>query len=498
MRRRDFLKAVGLGAASVITAGCERTARTFAVGSEANQPNILWLISEDTSPDLGCYGNELVRTPNLDKLAREGALFTNAFASSPVCSPTRSAFMTGMYQTSIGAHQHRSHRSDGYVLPEPVKVITEYFRQAGYFTANVTTAAAGVRGTGKMDFNFSCPEPFDGTDWNQRRDGQPFYAQVNFNLTHRSFQRDSSNPINPQKVSLPPYYPDHPLARRDWADYLESIQIIDAQIGRVLKRLENEGLLENTIVFYFGDHGRPHVRGKQWLYEGGIRIPLIIHWPGHIKPGLVTDELVSSIDFGPTSLNLAGIKVPGHMQGQVFLGPDKKTRSYIFAARDRCDETVDRIRCVRKKRYKYIRNFFPNRPYTQFNAYKKYEYPLLTLMEVLAKRGELTAEQMGFMAATRPKEELYDLEKDPYELHNLADDSRYRQILKELRSVLNEWIEQTGDQGRIPEDRETIEYWKRQASEEYQDIMNRRRISPQVSAQEYLRWWEDKLLWKQE
>jgi len=460
-----------------------------ADGTAKNKPNVVWLISEDTSPDLGCYGAPTVKTPNFDRFAREGMRFTNAFVTGPVCSAARSAFMTGMYQTSIGAHNHRSHREDGYTLPEPVKVFAEYFRAAGYFTSN----GNGVPDSrpGKNDFNFTVDKPFDGTDWSQREPGQPFFAQVNFFMTHRDFKRDKENPIDPADVQLPPYYPDHPVARRDWADYLESLQVLDRQIGTVLKRLEDEGLADNTIVFYFGDHGRPHVRGKQWLYEGGIHIPLIIRWPGHIEPGSVNDGMVSSIDFAPTSLSLAGITPPEHMQGQVFLGPDAETRDMIFAARDRCDETVDRIRCVRTRRYKYIRNFYPDRPYTQSNAYKRKQYPVLTLMEVLHKRGELTPEQARFMAPTRPKEELYDLQADPYELHNLADEPEAAGTLKELRAELERWIEETDDRGRIPEDRETIKYWT-EVSQRYGRLENRG-LSEDISPEEYLKWWEKQL-----
>jgi N-sulfoglucosamine sulfohydrolase len=448
MKRRDFLKTVGCGTAAALLSGCESGAVRLA---GKDRPNVLWLISEDTSPDLACYGNKLVKTPNLDQMAAEGALFTNAFVTGPVCSASRSGFMTGMYQTSIGAHNHRSHRDDGYTLPEPVNVITEYFRQAGYFTSNC--AGLGYKQSGKTDWNFKPKvKPFDATDWSQREPGQPFFAQMNFSLTHRPFRRDKRDPIDPNEVQLPPYYPDDPIARRDWADYLESIQMLDTQIGVAMQWLVKEGLADNTIVMYFGDHGRPHVRGKQWLYEGGIRIPMIVRWPKGIEPGTVVDDLVSSVDFAPTFLSLAGIRPPKHLQGHIFLGPHKKERKYVFAARDRCDETVDRIRCVRSRRYKYIRNFMPERPYTQINRYKESEYPVLRLMRRLHQAGLLTPEQARFMAPTRPPEELYDLQVDPHELNNLAADSGHEKVLQEHSDVLEEWIEATGDQGRTPED----------------------------------------------
>jgi len=492
MKRRSFLKTVGGGVAAALAPGCT-TETVQQKAPAASRPNILWLISEDTSPDFACYGTAGVRTPNLDKLASEGARYTNAFATSPVCSASRSAFMTGMYQTSIGAHHHRSHREDGYAPPDPVDVITKYFRLAGYYTSN----AAGLtyKKLGKTDWNFTPKtNPFNGTDWSGRKGGQPFFAQLNFNLTHRPFKRDKRNPIDPATVELPPYYPDHPLARRDWADYLESIQLLDTQIGVALTWLEKEGLADNTIVMYFGDHGRPHVRGKQWLYEGGIRIPMIVRWPGKIEPGTVVDDLISTVDFAPTFLHAAGIQPPEHLQGHPFLGPECRTRKYVFAARDRCGGTVDRIRCVRSQRYKYIRNYYPKKPYTQFSGYKRLQYPVLTLMQILHKQDLLTPEQARFMAATRPAEEFYDLKQDPFELRNLAEGGEFEKVLKEHSGKLDEWIKATGDQGDRPEPADVVDQAERSSTEWYQKQMEQRGLSPHISDEDYLRWWQEKLL----
>jgi N-sulfoglucosamine sulfohydrolase len=499
MKRRDFLKTVGCGTAALL-AGCvtDRKQATRNVArarllEAKGRPNILWLISEDTSPDLACYGHPLVKTPNLDKLASHGARYTNAFVSGPVCSASRSAFMTGMYQTSIGAQNHRSHHDDGYVLRPPLAVITEFFRRAGYYTCNA--AGLNYKQKGKTDWNFACvTEPFDGTDWSQRQPDQPFFAQINFNHTHRDFKRDNKNPIDPNKVELPPYYPDHPITRRDWADYLESVQLLDTQVGVALQWLEKEGAADNTIVMYFGDHGRCHVRGKQWLYDEGIRIPVIIRWPGHIQPGTVVDDLISAVDFAPTFLQAAGAVPPSHLQGHSFYGPGRRKQDYIFAARDRCDGTVDRIRCVRSKRYKYIRNYYPDRPYTQFNGYKKLQYPVLTLMQVLHKEGKLTPEQAQFMAPTRPKEELYDLQNDPHELHNLAEDRKHQGILREYSRRLDQWIKTTKDQGEQPEDPKVVAYWQNDMTESYKKQMEQRGLTPDVSDEEYLKWWEKRLL----
>jgi N-sulfoglucosamine sulfohydrolase len=502
MKRRDFLKTVACGSAAAVLSGCttgadpKKSARRGFLREATPRkdlPNILWLISEDTCPDLACYGHSQVKTPNLDKLAGEGARFTNAFVTAPVCSPSRSAFMTGMYQTSIGAHHHRSHRNDSHILPMRVMLLTEYFRRAGYFRCNC--AGLNYKQPGKTDWNFmTMAHPFDGTDWSQRRTGQPFFAQVNFSLTHRNFRRDKKNPIDPEQVELPPYYPDHPLARRDWADYLESIQLLDTEIGVALRWLETEGVAENTIVMYFADNGRPHVRGKQWLYEGGIHVPVMIRWPGHLRPGTVVDDLVSAVDFGPTFLSLAGLAVPPNMQGRVWVNGGKKGQKYVFAARDRCDGTPDRIRCVRSAQYKYIRNYHPEQPYTQFNAYKKLQYPVLTLMEVLHQQGRLTPEQERFMAPTRPKEELYDLQADPHELHNLAEDPQAAKILKEHRKKLDEWIRKTEDEGETPEDPQVFAAARDEMLASYQLQMADRGLSPDISNEEYLKWWEKRLL----
>ncbi|RJP25792.1 MAG: DUF229 domain-containing protein [Candidatus Omnitrophota bacterium] len=446
MIRRDFLKQTTYTASSLIVGN------SYSRAADTMRPNIVWIIAEDLCPDLGCYGNTLVHTPNIDRLAGEGVRFTNAFTTAPVCSASRSAFNTGMYQTSIDVHHHRSHRQDGYRLPEDVHLITDYFRRAGYFTCNVKDVTPSVKGTQKTDYNFSVEKPFDGTDWNQRKEGQPFYVQINFPEAHRDFKRAKEHPVDPDKVDIPPYYPDHPLTRRDWADYLDTIGFLDEKVGAVLNRLENEGLAENTIVFFFGDHGRCHVRGKQWLYDEGIHIPLLVRRPGTLAAGSVRDDLISAIDLAPASLIIAGVEVPENMEGQDFLSSSAPKREFIIAARDRCDETVDRIRCVRTPRWKYIRNFMPNRPYSQLNRYKECQYPVLRLMRRLHEQGKLTPAQERFMAEARPMEELYDLQNDPHEIHNLAVSHEHAAVLKEMRMILDRWIVETGDQGEIPED----------------------------------------------
>lgn len=495
MDRRGFMKRA---AASAVGAAALPGRLCMCSGSgapEQAKPNILWMIAEDLCPDLSCYGTPLVKTPNIDRLAAEGQMLTNAFSTAPVCSASRSAILTGMYQTTINAHHHRSLQLPP--LPDEVKFAAELFRDAGYYTCN--NHALDWSRPGKIDCNYQIPQrPFDGTDWRGREPGRPFFAQVHFGETHRGFARDPKNPINPDLVQVPPYYPDHPLTRRDWADYLEYIQILDRKIGKVLERLRNDGLERNTIVFFFSDHGRPHVRGKQYLYDGGIHIPLIVRWPGHIKPGVVNNDLISGIDLLPTSLRMAGIEVPGYMQGRPFWGPHIEERDSVVSARDRIDETYDHVRCVRTKKLKYLRNFLPNQPYIQINVVPRLVLPVLTLMEVLHEQGKLTPAQDRFMAKTRPVEELYDLEKDPHEINNLASDPGCRRQLEQMRELLDEWIARTNDHGRIQEDPGIAENVRKDFRRRiYEPRMKERGLDPDLTPQEYLKYWEDRMLSKE-
>ena len=463
--RREFLGGVAAGSATFLGASCG--------GAVDGRWNIVWIIADDLSPDLSCYGRTDVSTPNIDRLAAEGARFTNAYVTGPVCSASRSALITGMYQTSIGAHAHRSHRNDGFTLSEPVRLITDYFREAGYYTVN--DHESGLGGRNKTDFNFQAEQVFDGTDWRDRATGQPFYAQVNIFEPHRGrppgawdFTKEIDDPTDPATVEVPEYYPDDDVSRRDWAGYLDAVRMLDEKVGRVLDRLEEDGLADRTIVAFFGDHGRPMPRDKQFLYDGGIRVPLIIRWPANLEPGSVRDELVNMIDLSATSLAWAGIQVPEHLDGKVFLGPGKMPdRDYIFAARDRCDETVDRIRAVRDKRFKYIRNYYPDRPYMQLNRYKEVSYPIWRQMQRLERDGQISAEQYPFLARTRPPQELYDTQEDPNELRNLADSADHQQILTRMSTVLNAWIRQTGDQGEVDEDPAIAAGWEERMSGVY-------------------------------
>jgi len=467
----------------------------LAFGQVEEKPNILWLIAEDLGPELSCYGHPEVWTPNLDRLAAEGVRFTHAYTTAPVCSPSRSAFMTGMYQTSIGAHNHRSHRRDGYVLPEGVHILTDYLRKAGYFTANVRNLTGDpsekfFRGTGKTDWNFHyAGEPFDSDQWSELRSHQPFYAQVNFSETHRGPDWDNSHlhiekTADPEKVALPPYYPDHPVSRRVWAQYLNTVMALDKKVGFVLDLLQTEGLLEKTVVVFFGDNGRAMVRGKQWPYESGLHVPLIIRWPAdHARPkgyekGTINDQLIASIDLTATTLSIAGLTPPILMQGRIFLGiRADPPRQYVFGGRDRGDETVDRIRTVRDHRYRYIRNFYPEKPFLQLNRYKEWTYPIIGLLRDLHSKRELDPVQSRLMEPTRPEEELYDLQEDPYEIRNLATLPDYQSTKARLSAALDVWIQETNDQGRFQEAPEIIDYWEAEMKKAYESLP-KKRIEP--------------------
>jgi arylsulfatase A-like enzyme len=435
-----------------------------ADAAETGRPNILWLIAEDFGPHLGCYGTKEVWTPNLDKLAADGVRYTRAFTTAPVCSPSRSAFMTGMYQTAIGAHNHRSHRDDGYKLPDGVRVLTDWLRDAGYFTANLRELSKefGFKGTGKTDWNFTYEgKPYDSDKWDDLKSHQPFYAQINFHETHRKFNGEKR--ADPAKVVIPPYYPDHPVTREDWAKYLDAASELDRKVGLILKQLETDGLANNTIVIFFGDNGQAHVRGKQFCYESGLNVPLIIRWPKGVpapknfKAGTVDSQLHDSIDWSATTLALAGVPKPPKMQGRVFLGDKAEPpREYSFGARDRCDETVFRFRTVRDARYRYIRNFTPDRPFLQPNAYKERQYPVWNLLKELHAQSKLTSAQAVLCAPTMPPEELYDLESDPYEIKNLANSPGHADVLKRLRAALDQWIADTRDAGAVMEPPEVV------------------------------------------
>ncbi|MDG2382143.1 MAG: sulfatase-like hydrolase/transferase [Pirellulaceae bacterium] len=425
--------------------------------SSDDRPNILWIIVEDASAHLGSYGETTVKTPHLDALAQSGIQFDNAFVTCPVCSPSRSAMVTGMYQTTLGAHQHRSQTASGkgrggdaylasYELPIPS--IPRLFQQAGYYTCNSATGLPKAK-FGKTDYNFVWnKQDYDAADWKGRAKNQPFFAQVQ--LRGGKKRKAQSDGISADNVRLPPYYPDHPVLKEDWADYLNAWVQVDQEVAAILNRLEREGIAAATAVFFWTDHGVSHLRGKQFLYEEGIRVPLIARMPHGAQAGERRDDLVLQIDVAATSLALAKIKVPDHIQGRDLLSADYEARPMIVSARDRCDETVELMRCVRTPRYKYIRNFMPHLPHAQPNVYKDKKSIIKTMRQLHAK-GQLNQLQARPFRIPRPTEELYDLKNDPHETNNLAGERAQAETIYKLREFLFDWMASSGDLGLIPE-----------------------------------------------
>ncbi|HEX3868969.1 MAG TPA: sulfatase [Pirellulales bacterium] len=435
---------------------------TLFAAEATPRPNILWIIAEDMGPDLTCYGRSDLKTPHLDRLAAQGCRYTRAFSTAPICSCARSALMTGVYQTAFGADNHRSNRQPGASgLPSTVLLLTSRFRQAGYFTANVTRLpeSLGFSGKGKTDFNFATPrKPFDSSDWDDLKGHQPFFAQINLEEAHRIYHKCEIDPVDPAAVVLPPYLADDPLVREDWAAYLDTIQTLDAKVGAILALLESAGLADNTVVMFMGDNGREDFRGKYHLYEQGSSIPLIVRALGHASPDSVSDDLVSGIDISATSLDLAGIPMPGNSDAVSFLGSHRKQRRYVYTALGRVDENLDRVRAVRDARWKYLRNYDISTPYLQDSGYRSTTNPTYLAMRKLHALRRLNADQEKFFAQTRPPEELYDLDADPFELHNLAASPSHVGELKRLRGALDDWMHRTGDDMNIPEDPASLDY----------------------------------------
>lgn len=428
-------------------------------------PNILWFVVDDMSANFSCYGETTISTPHVDRLAREGVRFTRAFVTAPVCSPCRSALITGMYQTSIGAHHHRSGRGVEKIrLPAGVTPLPVLFQNAGYWTCIgdglLNPSQPNRDRLGKTDYNFEWdPGMYDGHDWAARQAGQPFFMQVQLSggklrggtsetcrrLAERAAQKIGAA-VKPDDVTLPPYYPRDPVLLEDWAAYLDAVRFTDDHVGQVLARLESEQLLENTIVVFMTDHGISHARGKQFLYNEGTHVPLVVRGPG-IPPGKTRDDLIEHIDLAAASLAWAGIPVPASMQGRDFFATGYEPRTEVFAARDRCDETVERLRSLRTDRYLYIRNFHPQRPHLQPNVYKDGKTIVQRLRELHeARQLDPLGENLLF-SPTRPAEELYDWQADPHQLHNLAADPAYNTVVADLRSRLDRWIVETGDRG---------------------------------------------------
>jgi N-sulfoglucosamine sulfohydrolase len=467
---------IALSSLACLTAGT-----TPGIAAAPNRPNILWLIAENIGHDLGCYGQKQVATPHLDRLATGGVRFTRVFATSPSCAPSRSAFFTGVYQTTTDTHAMRSHREDDFRLPPGIRPITHWLKDAGYFTANIKMIGDRTVGTGKLDLNFVNEGPiYESDDWNALATHQPFFAVVNSpELEYDIYDRQSAKKdrvewvgerehpqvATAENVKPPPYYPDHPIARQEWARFLNSVSGIDRRIGWVLERLEADGLADSTIVLFFADNGRLEPRGIHWCYDSGLHVPMIIHWPKNFPAppqyaaGKVDGQVLSLLDVTATTLAMAGVERTGLQHGRVFWGSrTDPPRTYAFSARDRIDETVQRIRSVRDARYRYIRNFTPGPTYASLNRYKEKCFLIMPLMRELHAQGKLIGPPAALMELRGPSEELYDIDTDPHEIKNLVNSpqAEHIQALTRLRAALDVWMTETGDRGAQPEPPETI------------------------------------------
>ena len=449
--RRDFLKM-----SSAIVGGHLLLDNILVkAGETKSRPNILWIVSEDNSAYFtGCYGNDFATTPNIDNLAREGFLYTHAYATCAVCAPSRNTILTGVYAASNG---HENMRST-YAKSDVIKTYPEYLHQAGYYCTN----------NSKTDYNTSSvnasqiwDESSNRAHYKNRPESKPFFAVFNSMISHES-SLHRSTPIeqlrhDPAKVTLPPYHPDTPEMRHDWAQYYDKIEDMDAWVGTLLKELEDSGEAENTIVMYYGDNGGVLARSKRFMYETGTQIPFIIRIPEKYKylypedkPGQKIDRLINFVDLVPTLLSIAEIPIPNYIQGKAFLG-DQKTEDteYTYLTRQRMDERCDLVRAVRDKQFRYIRNYMPFRITMQHVNYL-FNAPSAKSWEEAFKQGKTNEVQSRFFKP-KPVEELYDTEKDPWEVNNLADKSEFSEVLLKMRKALTDFIREIRDTGLVPE-----------------------------------------------
>ncbi len=423
----------------------------WIVPALAEVPNILWISSEDNGPHLGVYGDDYADTPNLDALGSRGMIYRHAWSTAPVCAPARTTIISGMYPPSTGSQHMRSRTR----LPSSMKMFPQYLREAGYYVSN----------NSKEDYNLEKPgtvwdESSRQAHWRKRAPGKPFFSVFNFTVTHESqIRRRPHDAVHdPALVRVPSYHPDTPESRRDWAQYHDKISEMDAMAGTVLDELRQDGLEEDTIVFYWADHGPGMPRGKRWTYNSGLGVPMVLYVPEkyrHLRPadyvaGGESDRLVGFVDLAPTVLSLAGIEPPDHFQGNAFAGEyETAPQPYLYAFRGRMDERYDMVRSVRDERYIYIRNFMPHRIYGQYIQYM-FQTPTTDVWHRMYTEGKLVPPQTHFWE-TKPAEELYDLVEDPDETKNLADSPGHSAVLERMRAARREWSLSIRDLGFLPE-----------------------------------------------
>jgi uncharacterized sulfatase len=423
-----------------------------AVAQPASRPSILWLTTEDINPHLGAYGDAYATTPNLDRLAARGWRYVDAWSCAPVCAPARTTIISGLYPPSTGAEHMRSMTR----LPASMSMYPQYLREAGYYCTNNSKEDYNLEKSGQV-----WDESSQKAHWKNRKRGQPFFAVFNNLVTHESQIRRRPHQLvhDPAKVRLPAYHPDTPEVRHDWAQYYDNITTMDAWIGDRLKELQEAGLSEDTIVFFYADHGSGMPRSKRWPCNSGLNVPLIIYFPEKFRhlapreyvPGGQTDRLVSFADLAPTLLSLVGIKPPDVWQGHAFLGKyEAEPQPSLYGFRGRMDERYDLARSVRDKRHVYIRNYMPHKIYGQHVQYM-FETPTTRVWKRLYDEGKLKPPQTYFWQP-KPPEELYDLQHDPDEVHNLAGSPEHQGILKRLRQAQQDQVMMIRDVGFLPED----------------------------------------------
>ena len=457
-----------------------KTDTTFSSGSLGQdlnvKPNILWIVAEDMSEYIPSFGDSTIVTPHLNTLAAEGVCYDNFYSPHPVCAPARAAIITGMYANSIGASHMRTGPWFGgqpskeslktyqknampqnikpyeAVPPPEVKMFTEYLRKEGYYCTN----------NSKEDYQFlKTPTAWDDSStkahWKNRTPGQPFFSVFNIGVTHEAQiwkkQKDSLWVETDLNVPIPPYLPDTDIAKKDIRRMYSNIKEMDAQVGRILSELKEDGLLENTIVFWYTDHGGPLPRQKRMLYDSGIKVPMIIRYPKSEERNVRDDRMISFIDLAPTVLSLTNIKPPAYMQGKAFKGQYKRSLEpkYVFGASDRFDETTDKVRSVRDKKYKYIKYYETKKPMYLEVGYRN-QMPIMQELLRLKKEGNLTSDQALWFRDSKPNEELFDIQNDPFELHDVSKDPVYTSKLEAMREACDQWIGEINDTGMIPEE----------------------------------------------
>lgn len=429
----------------LVLSGCKE-ANDIVAETSLEKPNILWIVSEDNSPWLGCYGDSLAITPNLDKLALEGILFTNAYSNAPVCAPSRNTLITGMYSPGLGTQHMRS----TYSIPDSIQFYPQLLKDAGYYTTN----------NFKRDYNTldrleEWSDYSKTSSYKNRPNGMPFFSIINLHNTHESrLHRDSIPKTSTEQVTLYPYHPDTPQMRLDYAVYYDRIRDLDKEIGKILGRLEEEGLSENTIVFYYSDHGGAVAGTKRFATQQGLNVPLIVRVPKKFKhltkykPREKVVRPVSFIDFPPTLMQLAGIPIPKQFQGTPFLNP-KHEKNLVFGFAGRMDERINMVRTVTNGKYRYTRNYFSYQPYGSHIQTLWKAKGMQSWHQAFLDRKTNTIQSSFF--EPRPFEELYDISKDPYQTKNLANDPTFSKIKSRLSVALRNWQVSNKDAGFIPE-----------------------------------------------